>query len=131
MAVEDFVYVALLRAVFKASDDVEAIMIADQIKVNGEHDLEGEDTLDVMQVTQNTALLTPEATLILLRRARNALIRTRARDMVDCARELDKCIHIIKAHGEGEPDYALAGYDYAGFVDVVREVLGGANPVHV
>ena len=130
MAREDFIYVALLRAVFKAGDDVEAIMVADQIKVNGERDLEEDDTLDVTQVTQNTAQLTPESTVILLRRARNALIRTRARDMVDCARELDKAIHIIKAHHEGEPDYALAGYDYANFVDIVREVLGGANPVH-
>lgn len=127
---QDFTYVALLRAIFSASDDVEAIMVADQIKVNGERDLEESDSLDVMQVTQNTAMLTPEATIVLLRKARNALIRTRARTMVDCARELDKCVHVLKSRSEGEPDYALAGYDYTAFLDVCDEVLGGANPVH-
>jgi hypothetical protein len=133
MPAEDHTYVALFRAVFRASDDVEAIMIADQVKVNGERDLEQEDgdTLDVMQVTQNMAELTPEATVILLRRARNALIRTRSRDMVDCARELDKCAHIIKAKASSEIAMGLGNYDYGQFIEVMEEVLGGSNPVHI
>lgn len=133
MAHENHVYVATLRAVYRAEDDVEAIMIADQIKVNGEADLEPEDgdTLDVTQVTQNTAVLSAEETVILLRRARNALIRTRAAALVDCARELDKSIHLLSSRLEHDADIALSGYDYGTFVDVMKEVLGGSNPVHI
>ena len=129
MTAELPVYIATLRAVFSAADDVEAIMIADQIKVNGEKDLEDSDSLDVTQVTQNAATLSPEGTLNLLRRARNALIRTRIRTMLDCAREIDKCTYILANRTEGEPGIELAGYDYGKFLEISREVLAGGNPL--
>lgn len=126
-------YIALLRAVYRSESDAEAILVADQIKVNGERDLEQDegDTLDVLQVTQNAAHLTPEQTVILLRRARNALIRQKTSSMIDCAREMDKCIHTIAERTTQELSAELARYDYGSFLEVCEEVFAGGNPVHV
>lgn len=132
MASDDPLWVATLRAVFRAEDEVTAIMIADQIKVNGEKDLEEDDgdTLDVTQVTQNLLTISPQETVQLLRRARNQLIRTRVKDCLDVARELDKSIFMLANRSEHDTGYELAGYDYAGFMEIVTEVLGGGNPIH-
>ena len=130
MAHEHPLYIATLRAVYRASDDVEAIMVADQIKVNGEKDLEEGDSLDVTQVTQNAASLSPEESLALLRRARNALIRTRAQMCFDTARELDKCMYMMSVRSEQNKGYELSGYDYGKFMDIAQEVLAGGNPIH-
>lgn len=107
-------------------------MIADQIKVNGEADLDEEDgdTLDVTQVTQNLAVLSPDETLHLLRRARNACIRTRSKDGYDLGRELDKFCFMLKMRSEQNEGFQLAGYDYGEFMDIAKEVLAGGNPIH-
>lgn len=132
MASDDPLWVATLRAVFRAEDEVTAIMIADQIKVNGQKDLEEDDgdTLDVTQVTQNLLTISPQETVQLLRRARNQLIRTRVVSCLDVARELDKCIFMLANRSETDAGFELAGYDYAGFMDIVQEVLAGGNPIH-
>lgn len=124
-------YIATLRAVFRAGDDVEAIMIADQIKVNGEKDLDEEDgdTLGVTQVTQNLALLSPEETVTLLRRARNALVRTRITQAYDLAQELDKFIYMLEQRRENDTGFELAGYKYGNFLETAQEVLRGGNPL--
>lgn len=132
MAHEHPLFIATFRAMFRASDDVEAIMIADQIKVNGQADLDEEDgdTLDVTQVTQNLAALAPEEVLQLLRRARNSCIRTKTREGFDLGRELDKFCFALKNRSEKNEGYQLAGYDYGEFMDVAKEVLAGGNPIH-
>lgn len=132
MAREQPLWIATLRAVFRAGSEVDAIMIADQIKVNGEADLEKEegDTLDVTQVTQNLAALSPEETLTLLRQARNACIRTKTKDGYDIGRELDKFAFMLKQRSEQNTGFELAGYDYGEFMEVAKEVLAGGNPVH-
>lgn len=129
MPKEESLFIATLRAVFPAEDEVSAIMIADQIKVNGEKDLEEGDTLDVTQVTNNLAVLSPDETLRLLRRARNAMIKTRTKEGYDLAREVDKFTYMLKHRTIGQPGYELSGYDYAEFLDVAREVLDGGNPI--
>lgn len=123
-------YVATLRAVFGATDDVEAIMIADQIKVNGEKDLEDSDSLDVTQVTQNLSVLSPEETLHELRKARNACIRTRTKEGYDLGREIDKFIFVLKHRNEEHDGFKLSGYDYGEYLDIAQEVLAGGNPIH-
>lgn len=125
-------WVATLRAVFRAGSEVDAIMIADQIKVNGEQDLDPEDgdTLDVTQVTQNLAMLSPEETLTILRRARNACIRTKTKDGYDLGRELDKFIFMLKSRSERNEGYELAGYDHGSYLEICEEVLAGGNPIH-
>jgi hypothetical protein len=124
------IYVATLRAVFGADSEVDAIMIADQIKVNGEKDLENSDSLDVTQVTQNLALLAPEEVLSQLRKARNILVRTRVPSGYDLARELDKFIYMLGRRSEGDTGFELAGYDYGHFMEVAKDVLDGGNPIH-
>lgn len=132
MASDDPLWVATLRAVFRAEDEVTAILIADKIKENGEKDLEPDDgdTLDVTQVTQNLLQLSPLDTLHLLRRARNQLIRTRVKEFYDVARELDKCVFMLANRSERDAGFELAGYDYGGFMSIVEEVLAGGNPIH-
>ena len=132
MATEQPLWIATLRAVFRASDEVEAILIADKIKENGEKDLEPEDgdTLDVTQVTQNTLALAPIEIVALLRRARNVLIRTRVKQCFDTARELDMCIYMLDSRSERDLGIELAGYDYAKFMEIAQEVLAGGNPIH-
>lgn len=130
MATEYPLYIATLRAVFNAADDVEAIMIADQIKVNGEKDLENSDSLDVTQVTQNTLSLSPVEITAILRRARNILIRTRIRECYDTAREVDKCIYMMDSRTYRYTGMELAGYDWGKFMEIVEEVLAGGNPIH-
>jgi hypothetical protein len=130
MGVEHPLYIATLRAVYRASDDVEAIMIADQIKVNGEADLEEGDSLDVTQVTQNTLVLSAAEVTSFLRRARNLLIRTRVQYCYDVAREVDKCIFMLDNRSEREVGIEFAGYDWGKFLDIAKEVLDGGNPIH-
>lgn len=121
-------YVATLRAVYDAPDEVTAILIADKIRENGSLDLEEEDgdVLEITQVTNNPADLTPEETLNTLRKARNALIRTRIRQCYELARELDKTIYLLQHRSEG--DLALAGYDYGTFIETTEIVLEGGDP---
>ena len=131
MAEEQF-WIATLRAVFKADSEVDAIMIADQIKVNGEADLQEDegDTLDVTQVTQNLTQLSPEETIHILRKARNACIRTKTKEGYDLGRELDKFAFVLKHRNEENDGFKLSGYDYAEYLDVAQEVLAGGNPIH-
>lgn len=116
-------YVATLRAVFDAEDEVEAIFIADQIRQNGIVDLDEDDgdILDVTQVTSNDLALSPEETLTVLRRARNLLIRTRVKECYETAREFDKLIYIL-AH-RTDPAFSLAGYNYGDFLDISEAIL--------
>lgn len=129
---EPSLWVATLRAVFKADSEVDAIMIADQIKVNGEADLQEDegDSLDVTQVTQNLAQLSPEETIQVLLKARNACIRTRTKEGYDLGRELDKFAFVLKNRNEEHDGFKLAGYDYAEYLDIATEVLAGGNPIH-
>ena len=116
-------YVATLRAFFKADDEVEAIFIADQIKVNGEKDLEEEegDELTVTQVTRIGVGYTPEEICNVVKHCRNVLIRTRVKRCFETARELDQLAWALE-HGDTEM-FGMAGYDYAKFMDVAEEIL--------
>lgn len=123
-------YVGTLRAVFKAPDEATALMIADQVKVNGEKDLDEEegDSLDVMQVTSHSLELAPDETLTILRRARNLLIKTRTRQGYDVGKELHEFIYMLQHRYEDQPGYELAGYQYD-YLDIAQQVLQGGNPI--
>jgi len=130
MAVEDL-YIATLRAVFKASNEVDAIMIADQIRLNGERDLEQDegDTLEVSQVTATAIDVSPQEILTILKRARNIAIKTKFRFGFETAQELDKLIHVLANHYEHNVGYELSNYSFGDFMDTAREVLAGKNPI--
>ena len=116
-------YVATLRAIYNAPDDVQAVFIADQIRLNGTEDLEEDDgdVLDVTQVTSNELDLTPEETIIQLKKARNLLIKTRIRQCYALAKELDLQIFAL-AHRES-PEFMLSTYNHGDFMDLAQAIL--------
>lgn len=122
-------YVATLRAVYDAEDEVQAIFIADQIRLNAMQDLDEEegDSIEVTQVTSDALHILPEEVLRVLRRARNQLIRTRYKQCYELAKELDQQIFVLEHRGE--PDFSMAGYDYGKFMEVSEAILmKGENP---
>jgi hypothetical protein len=129
MSLEDPLWIATFRAIFRAPDDVAAMMIAENIAEKGGTDLDEEDgdRIDTLQVTNNTLNLQPEEMLTALRRARNILIKVRVGVCFELAKELDKQIHMLATRNG--PGYELAGYDYGQFMDISAEVLGGDNPL--
>lgn len=120
---EDRIFVATLRATFRAPSEVDALVIADQIRLNGEADLDEEDgdELEVTQVTSNGLELSPDELLLHLRKARNLLIKTRKRACYDLARELDKVIFSLNFHDE--PGFTESGYDYGHFMELAEAIL--------
>lgn len=121
-------YIATLRAVFDADDDVDAIFIADQIRVNGAVDLDNDagDSIDVTQVTSNTLDIRPEEVLNQLRRSRNLLIRTRIKECFELARELDKTIHALSRNEQWET--VQGHYDWSEFLTLAKRILQGESP---
>ena len=116
-------YVATFRATFDADDDVAAEVVCDQIRLNAEQDLDEDDgdTFECTQVTSNALALNPDELMSLLRKTRNALIKTRSKPCYDQARELDQLIY--KLRFRDEPEFSMAGYSYGDFMDLTVAVL--------
>lgn len=118
-------YVATLRAIYDAEDDVAATMIAEKIRENGAQELNDEedsdDDLYVTQVTSNMIELTGEEAITLFKKTRNALIKTRIKQCFELAKDFDKMIYILEHRAED--GFELAGYDYGAFFDVAAAVL--------
>lgn len=116
-------YVATLRAVFDAEDDVHAAVVADQIVANGEQDLDDDegDTLEVTQVTCNQLELMPDEVIIQLKRARNLLIKTRIKQCFQLARDLDQQIYALRFRDS--VDFAMSGYSYGDFMDLAEAII--------
>lgn len=123
-------HIATLRLILYVKDEVEAVLTADRLKETCEDLLDAEegDEVVVTQVTSMSTAVEPSETLVILRRARNALIRTRIRQCFDMAREFDKMIYILDHRADGE--HALAGYDYSHLLEVADEILtNGRDPI--
>lgn len=115
-------YVATLRALYDAKDDVEAMFIADQIRVNGSIDFDDDnDVLDVTQVTSNQLDLSPDETIVQLKRARNLLIKTRIKECYNLAKELD--IQIFALQHRESPEFSMSMYDYGDFMELSEAIL--------
>lgn len=116
-------FVATFRALYNADDEVSAMVIADQIRLNAEMDLDDEDgdTFECTQVTSNGLDLTPDELMIQLRKARNALIKTRMRSCYELARELDQVIHSLQF--KDDPRFTSSSYDFGHFMDLAEAIL--------
>lgn len=116
-------FVATFRATYDADDDVSAEIVADQIRLNAEQDLDDEegDTFECTQVTSNALELTPDELMNLLRKTRNALIKTRVKECWEQAREIDKLIYAMRFRDE--PHFALSGYSYGDFMDLTIAII--------
>lgn len=114
-------YVATIRAQFDASDDAEAMLIADDIMTKGGVDLETEegDEIAVTQVINTAPADTPEELIDVLARARDTLILLRRRDTVELGREIDKQIYALENHDEDR----VMTYDFGRFMEHMRRLL--------
>src|SRR5687768_16011648 len=88
-------YIGTMRVVINVQDDVEAHLTMDRLRIECEGLLDEEDGDEVLttQIIPFTTNVSPEETLVILKRARNALIKTRVKHCWDSARDLDMTIH--------------------------------------
>ncbi len=117
-------FVATLRAIYDAQDEVEAMLVADKICENGSADLDDSDddsSLEVTQVVSNGLQLLPQEMLSRLRIARNLLIKTRIKQCYELAQELDRVIFALE-HRE-DPGFSIRAYDYGAFIDLADRIL--------
>jgi len=116
-------FVSTFRATYDADNDVEAAIVADQIRLNAEQDLEAEDgdTFECTQTTSNALELTPDEVLSQFRRTRNLLIKTRIKECYNLARELDQMIFVLQFRDQ--PSFTIGSYDYGKFMDLTIAIL--------
>jgi len=90
-------------------------------------DEEDEDAVYLTQVTSISTDLEPTETLLVLTRARNALIRTRIKQCYVEAQALDQIIHALSRRYIPDID---PQYDYGRFMEVAEEILThGKDPL--
>lgn len=113
----DSQYIATLRVVFNASDELGARLVAYELQDMIGSLLETEDeegeSVDVTQVIPSalsTRVLEPTEVVEQLLRARDLLIRTRIIQCFELAKEIDKTAWILEHRAEESFD--LSGYDY-------------------
>lgn len=115
-------YVGTMRVVVNVEDELDAHLTMDRLKTECETLLDEEDG-DVVAITQILPFTTnvrPEETLNILKRARNALIKTRIKECYDLAGELDKQIHSIAC----QMDSTMSPqYDYSRMMSFVERIF--------
>lgn len=120
-------FIATYRAIFEASDEAEAMLIADRISENAAVELEPDDedeqepVFELTQLTSNKIALIPSEVATFLRKARNLLIRTRRPRCIDAAREIDILAYAIERDLPAGTEHE--GYDYGHFMDVMEAIL--------
>ena len=141
-------YVATLRCVINTGSEVDAMLAADRLQAACMELLDEEDE-DAVYLTQVTSISTdleptetlglsrvaatrsttylPTETLLVLTRARNALIRTRIKQCYVEAQALDQIIHALSRRYIPDID---PQYDYGRFMEVAEEILThGKDPL--
>jgi len=119
----DTKFVATLRTIFDAQDEMEAILMANEFQERIADLLDEDDIVDVTQVIPfETARQIPSAEMIeQLRRSRDLLIKTRIVQCFELARELDKTAWTLEHRAE--PGFDMAGYDWGAFLDLTNRLL--------
>lgn len=113
---------------FAADSDTVALMIAEQIRQNGERELEVDsgDSIDVHEVVPYGIGMTPAEVVNVVRAARNALILTKIKQCYELAKELDRIAWILE-HREERP-FDVSSYDPARFMLAAETLLAGGVP---
>lgn len=120
-------FLATIRAVFEAEDEVEAALIANEIQ-EATSALFEEDvtdgTVDVTQVIPYGLVgkVEPAELVAQLRRCCDMLIMTRIVQCFEQAKELDKLAWILE-HRE-EETFDITGYDYGAIFERADKLLG-------
>lgn len=121
-------FVSTVRVVTVSQDEVEAQLTLDRLReaMMDLLDEEEGDSVTVTQTTEFTTDISPEETIVVLRRARNALVRTRIKQCFDLARELDQQIYLLQ--GRYDPEFS-PNYDYGSFISIAERILSkGEDP---
>jgi hypothetical protein len=121
-------YVGTIRVVAHCKDDVEATLTMDRLVNECEQWLDEDDgdTVRATQVTGFTTDISPEETLVVLKRARNALIRTRIKECFDLGRSLDEQIYYLERRLD--PSFSPT-YDYGRVINIAERILNrGEDP---
>lgn len=119
-------YVATLRLVYSAADDIEASAIAEICREHAEEELdidEDEDEAIITQIESMGSSLIPEELLARLVRTRNDLIRTKYVECWNLARELDRMTHALRQKLAPDDQYAVVNYDHGHFLEVTTAIL--------
>ena len=123
------VFIATYRATFDAGSDVEAAVIAEQVRQNAELDLDttedGDEVIQTQLVESNIAVA-PQEVIIRLTQVRNDLIKMKVRDCWLLAEQVNQLIHALK--NSLSVDDAQVSYNHSSFMRTVELVLQGANP---
>lgn len=122
----DHDWVATFRVQYRALDDVEAMLVADQMVQDLSTDLvatDGEEAV-LTQLVDVDIGITPEELLVQFRATRNALIRTRMQHCVNVAKEVDQIIMAL----EHNDLHLYMPYDHGRFMDLLARVVKGENP---
>jgi hypothetical protein len=120
-------WVAVFKAYFSAPSYSDAVVVAEVVRQNAEHELDSEhDEVDTVLVLPLGTDGDAQETATLLRRARNSLIRLGNQRTVDVAREVDM-IATILSEPAASMDYHKP-YDYGEFLKVVGDVMAGKDP---
>lgn len=128
MADEPRTFVSTVRVVTVSQDEVDAQLTLDRLReaMMGLLDEEEGDSVTVTQTTEFTTDISPEEMLVILKRARNALIRTRIKQCFDLAREMDQQIYLLA--GRFDPEFS-PNYDYGSFIGIAERILNkGEDP---
>lgn len=115
-------YIATLRVFVYDHSEVEAAITVDECIDLVEDYLEPEDG-DRVELTQLTPFRTdvePSELLVIILRARNALVRTRIKECWDLARSIDQLAHSLKYR---DTSGMLPSYDYGTFIEVAKRIL--------
>lgn len=123
------VFIATYRATFAADSDVEAAVIAEQIRQNAELDLDtAEDGDEVIQtqLTESAIAVAPQEVIIRLIQVRNDLIKMKVKDCWELAEAINRLVHALKQ--SLTVDDAVVSYDHSSFMRTVELVLRGVNP---
>lgn len=109
-------FIGTMRIVLNVEDELDAHLTMDRLRMECESLLDEEDGDEVLltQIIPFTTEVAPEETLAILKRARNALIRTRVKSCYDIAGWLDQ--EIVALHQQLDPEYS-AKYDYGRIMD--------------
>ena len=122
-------YIGTMRVIAYCQDEVEATLVMDKLRQECEELLDEEDgdSVTVTQITESTSNISPEETLVVLRRARNALIRTRIKECFDLAPTMDEQIYHLGSRYD--PSFAPV-YDYGRIITIAEAILNKGEDPH-
>ena len=121
-------FVATLRVVFDAIDELEGRIVAHELQEAIANKLDDTERVDVTQVIPIESLTThiePTELVERMYHLRDMLIKTRITQCFDLAGYIDKVAWILEHRQEATFD--LAGYDYGRVMDRAKELLPERN----